>query len=64
LVSEAEPFAIDEKFMPKKHNCGNIVNYIVTILSFVAIAIRSCNERQYYSNNKKFVAKNIFLTMK
>jgi hypothetical protein len=47
--------------MSTKHIRCNIVNYVATILSFVAIAIRSFNECQYYSNNKKFIAETYFL---
>jgi hypothetical protein len=43
------------------NTCGNTIKYIATILSFMTIAVRSCNQSQYYSNNKKFVAENLFL---
>jgi hypothetical protein len=52
---------MNDKFMSIKQIRGNIVNYITTILSFVAIRVRSYDESQYYSNNKKFIALNLFL---
>jgi hypothetical protein len=60
----AQSFATNDKFMPTEHICGNTFNYIVTILSFMVIAVRSCNQRQYYSKNKKLVVENLFLAMK
>jgi hypothetical protein len=52
---------MNDKFMPAEHICGNTVNYITTILLFVAIRFISYNKSQYYSNNKKFFGENIFL---
>jgi hypothetical protein len=52
---------MNDKFMSIKQIRGNTVNYITTILSFVAIRVRSYDESQYYSNNKKFIALNLFL---
>jgi hypothetical protein len=58
----AQPFATNAKFLPTEHIRGNTINYIATILQFVAIRAGSCNESQYCTNNKKFVAQNLFLT--
>jgi hypothetical protein len=57
----AQHFATNDKFMSTEHICGNTIKYIATILSFMTIAVGSCNQSQYYSNNKKFVAENLFL---
>jgi hypothetical protein len=58
------PFATNDKFTSTKHIRNNTINYIITILLFVAITVRSCNKSYYYSNNKKFVVENIFFTTK
>jgi hypothetical protein len=52
---------MNDKFMSTEHIRGITINYITTILLFVAIRVRSYNESPYYSNKKKFVAENLFL---
>jgi hypothetical protein len=52
---------MNDKFMPTEHIRGNTVNYITTILLFVAIRVGSYNESQYYRNNKKFIGENLCL---
>jgi hypothetical protein len=59
----AQPFATNDKFMPTEHIPDNTINYTTTILSFVAITVRSCNKSKYYSNNKKFDTEILFLAM-
>jgi hypothetical protein len=57
----AQPFAMNNKFMPIEHIRGNTISYIATILSFVAITVRSCNKSQYYSHNKKYITETLFV---